>query len=295
MPRLKVANFDLRSSVECGQLFTYHERGDFYYITAASRLFAVRQRNNDLEYRGADANFIRRFFRLNDDLASVQRSLPKDPALSRAFASCRGLRLVSLDVWEALLGFLCSAACNIPRIRNVLGNIARKWGTPLELDGIILHALPRPDSMPPEAKLRKAGAGFRAAYISRVAGSLNETWLESLCDLDYTQARNQLMSLPGVGPKIADCVCLFSLGFLEAFPVDTWIRKIMIAFYFPGSNPTDQDVRRFAQSYFGRYAGYAQQYLYAFYRCHPPGQWKQLVGDGRIESAPSDAPPRGTQ
>ena len=282
MPQITVRDFNLPSTVECGQLFTYARSNEWYYITRNQRLFAVRQAGGKLEYRGTEGGFIRWFFRLDDDLPGIRRLLEKDPIITRAFASSMGLRLVRLDLWEAILSFLCSQACNIPRIRRVLRNIAEAWGKRLELDGFVSHSLPRPEGIPSEAKLRAAGVGFRAGYICRAAEAMDDVLLERLQELGYPSAREKLLSLPGVGPKIADCICLFALGFLQAFPVDTWIRRMMHEFYFPRSNPKDGEITRFAGEYFGEYAGYAQQYLYAFYRGCPPERWKAAARDGRI-------------
>jgi len=278
---ITVTDFDLRSTVECGQLFTYLRTGGWYYITGNDQLFAVRQAGERVEYRGTDESFIRHFFRLDDDLPGIRRSLDRDPIISRAFAASMGLRLVCLDLWETILSFTCSQACNIPRIRQVLQRMAQEWGTRLELDGFVMHSLPRPAAVPDEKALRQAGVGFRARYISRAA-KVADGLLGRLQHLDYHSARRELLSLPGVGPKIADCVCLFSLGFLQAFPVDTWIRKMMHDFYFQGSNPKDEQIITFARDHFGEYAGYAQQYLYAFYRRCPVDRWNAAARDGRI-------------
>jgi len=282
MPHLRAGRFDLRTSVECGQLFTYELIDGWYYITRRSRLFAARQKGSTLEYRGADDDFIRWFFRLDDDLPAIQRAVSRDPVITRAFRSCAGLRLVRLDPWEAILSFLCSPACNIPRIRKVLRAVATNWGERLELDGVVMHSLPRPSALPGEKQLRAAGAGFRAAYIRKAAGAIDEDWLKALEKAGHPSAQEMLLALPGVGRKIADCVCLFSLGFLQAFPVDTWIKKIMAELYLPGSNPSDEAIRRFAHEYFGRYAGYAQQYLYTFYRGCPKEQWNTGRADARM-------------
>ncbi len=282
MPRLTVRDFDLRSTVECGQLFTYARLGEWYYITGQQKLFAIRQREREVEYRGVDEGFIRRFFRLDDDLVDIRRSLKKDPIVARAFSESMGLRLVRLELWEAIVGFICSQACNIPRIRTVLKAIAEAWGGRVELDGFVMYLLPRPQALPGEAKLREAGAGFRARYLKQAAERVDDALLDRLRRMDYHSARRTLLSIPGVGPKIADCVCLFSLGFLAAFPIDTWIRKMMRDFYFHGSNATDQRIRDFGQAHFGEYAGYAQQYLYAFYRRCPLERWNAAAADGRM-------------
>jgi N-glycosylase/DNA lyase len=114
--------------------------------------------------------------------------------------------------------------------------------------------------------LEKIKAGFRTRYVLEISQRAKSIDLRALAKLEYRDAKKELMILPGVGEKIADCVLLYSLDFTEAFPVDTWIRKAMRTCYQGGEKLSDRRIHEFAQGYFGRYAGYAQQYLYHFAR-----------------------------
>ena len=170
----------------------------------------------------------------------------------------------------------------------MIHNLSRRFGARVTMEGRPFHAFPRPEDLA-EAdprELRKCGLGFRAEYISEISRLVAEGEFdpEGLRGVGYEEARRRLTSLPGVGPKVADCVLLFSLDRLEAFPVDVWVRRIVLESYpdhfeqpfihkvlnrksiTPGEY---QKIGSFARRNFGRYAGYAQEYLYHYKRSCP--------------------------
>jgi N-glycosylase/DNA lyase len=146
-------------------------------------------------------------------------------------------------------------------------NMAESYGNPIYMDGTVRHSFPDPDQLAGagEMGLRRLGLGFRAPYVDQAAqlvagGHLN---LNALLDLPYEDAKAALMECKGIGPKIADCIAVFSLDKLEAFPIDVWVRRALGEWYFPGQKPPpDRVLLEWAQDYFGQYCGYAQQYLF---------------------------------
>lgn len=186
-----------------------------------------------------------------------------DPVLAAAMADFPGLRILRQPLGETLLGFLCSSSKQIVQIKAMMALLAERFG-------------PRRAHLPPmlpdwktlaqltEAELRACKLGYRARYIAATAQKLaaRPDWEAELSTLDYPAAHAWLCTLPGVGAKIADCVLLFGAQRLEAFPVDTWILKILSHKYgLEGWNPTQ--LATFGRAHFGPLAGLAQQYLFA--------------------------------
>ena len=265
---LAVQDFNLKHTLECGQLFRFERRGDWYFVTARDRLFVVRQPHEKVvEFRGnIDATFMTHFFRLNVDYSDIVRSIARDKEIATALQAFWGLRLIRQDPWECLASYIVSQHANIAKIKRNLDALAACHGARLELDNYESWSFPGPEQLKNRGALIRCKLGFRADYLYETAQHTNEAWLAFLASLPYQEAKAQLMSLPGVGPKIADCVLLFSLGFDEAFPVDVWIKRVMQELYFEGREVANEKIVEFGQSYFGNYAGWAQQFLYAWAR-----------------------------
>jgi N-glycosylase/DNA lyase len=197
-----------------------------------------------------------------------------------AVAACRGLRLLRQEPWECLASFILSSTKQIVQIRQIVGLICERFGEPLQaLPGhSAAYAFPTASRIArtTEAELRACRMGFRAPYLlataSRVAGGQFD--LAGIGNLPLAVARTELMSLPGVGRKIADCVLLFAYGFPSAFPVDVWVMKALRQLYFPRRRVSMQRMHRFAATHFGPWGGYAQQYLFHYMRTHRPSKLK---------------------
>ena len=213
------------------------------------------------------------YFRLDDDVEAIYCDITKDSRVAEMVNKYRGLRLLRVEPWECLVSFICSANSNLARIQANMEAMSDAFGQPLTLDGYVRHTFPTPERLADagEASLRALGLGFRAPYVAqaavRVAGG--DLLLESLRKMPYPEAKEQLMELPGVGPKIADCVLLHSLDKLEAFPIDVWVRRALWEWYFPSEDPEqgqkpppDRAMLEWALEHFGPYAGYAELYLF---------------------------------
>jgi N-glycosylase/DNA lyase len=258
--------FDLRHTLESGQFFRFAPAGDgAYFIHAAGRLFRARQEGPRLRVEGAPAPFARRFFALDHDGEAVARALRRDPALRPALRAVPGLRILRQDPWECTAAFIVSICSNIPRIARTVENLARAWGRPVRLGGFEARAFPPPEALRDAAALRRLGLGFRAPYLATTARLAAAGFLDDLARLPFAAARERLQELPGVAEKVADCVLLFAYGRLEAFPVDTRIRQAMRKLFFAGRPVPDREIRAFARDRWGPLAGYAQQYLYAWW------------------------------
>lgn len=268
--------------MECGQLFRYRRVGDWYYVHSGDKFFKIRQVGGRLEFSGVAKDFIKHFFSLDVPMEDVLSEIPLDRHTRRAIRLYYGLRIIRQEPWECLLSYLCSIASNIPKIQRCLDGLARAFGEEVHLDEVKGYCLPRPNQIAAAGArsclrqirpgghamplLKGLGLGFRSRYIYEVSQQVDNAYLESLRDLSYLEAKKKLMELPGVGEKVADCVLLFSLDFVGAFPVDRWIDRAIRTFYFKGKKVSPREVQSFVSNYFGRYGGYAQQYLYHYSR-----------------------------
>jgi N-glycosylase/DNA lyase len=273
--------FDLASSLDSGQAHRWRREGDWHWGVVQGNLVRIRQtrtatgagQGNTVEFRCAPgpeaalAPLLRTYFRLDDDLPAIYGHIRQDPRVAGMVDRYPGLRLLRQEPWECLIAYICSANNNIPRIHQMMEKLADSYGDPIALDGQVRHAFPSPQGLAQvgELELRRLGLGFRARYLAPAARLVAEGALdlEALARAPYQEAKARLMECPGIGPKIADCVLVFSLEKLEAFPIDVWVRRALGEWYFPGQKtPTDRVLLEWAHGHFGRYAGYSQQYLF---------------------------------
>jgi len=274
----------LAETLDGGQAFRWH--GSLAPGEAASPLWIgtwddclvqLRVASGPLEWRAPSALAPRaalalpRYLALEHDWPALADSLPwrSDAHLATCLAAFPGLRLLRQPFSETLLGFLCSATKQIVQIKQMLALLASRHGTPLAAGPADPRRLPTWPELAdlPEAALRGCQLGFRARFIHQTARFLADHpgWLEATEAAPYAEAKARLLTLPGVGEKVADCVLLFGAGRLEAFPVDTWVLKSLARRYrLTGWKPAQ--VAQFGRSHFGPLAGLAQQYLFAWER-----------------------------
>lgn len=269
---------DLRLTLESGQ--SYHWRREdgelytaepdgWYYTVIDEELIRVRQIEGTLEWEATtDAvPHLRRLLRLDDDLDAIVAVGPDDPLLREAYAAHRGMRIVQDPAFPCLISFICSAQMRVSRIHEMQTTLAERFGETLTVNGETYHAFPTPERLASASveELRECSLGYRAPYVAETAGMVasGEAHPEDALGLAYEDAREYLMQFVGVGEKVADCVLLFSLGYLEAVPLDTWIRSA-IAEYYPECDRASyrETSRAIRERLGGTYAGYAQTYIF---------------------------------
>lgn len=277
--------FDLETTLKCGQLFRWKKVNNWWFGVTDSKVLKVRQTSEVLQFQGVNNEFVKNIFRLDDNLPRITSEISRDSLMKKATQAFPGLRIVRQSPWECLISFICATYKNIPAIREMIFELSRKFGAELIFKGDKFYAFPEPKALAAATvdELRECKLGFRAKRVLKTAKLVyrNQVDLNSLKNTDYAQAKSTLMDLPGVGHKVADCVLLFSLGKLEAFPVDVWMTRAICKYYSnhfskmfisrlsQGRSISAKEYDRissFAQSYFGRYAGYAQEYLFHFIR-----------------------------
>jgi N-glycosylase/DNA lyase len=216
----------------------------------------------------ADWTWLTDYLQLHVVLSEVLRAFPDDEPMRAAVAACHGLRLLRQDPWECLASFILSSTKQIVQIRQIITLLCERFGEPLAVPPGCppASAFPSPACLAraTESDLRDCKMGFRAPYLRTTANLIAQARfdLAHLYSLPVEIARAELMTLPGVGRKITDCVLLFAYGFQSAFPVDVWVMKALQQLYFPGRRVSLKRLHQFAETHFGPYAGYAQQYLF---------------------------------
>jgi len=265
--------FNLDLTIQSGQIFHYFPVDSGYIIPTQGRTVQIWQEDSTLHWNSLDGyvpeDFIRSYFRLDDDLIDIFEHWKNDTFLESIFHKYAGLRLLRQDPWECMLGFITSIASNIPRIRNNLLFLSETYGSSVEAEESTLHYLPTPLQLGLATldDLYGAGLGFRSKFFHQTIPLLTRGFdLQALKHFTYNDAKSKLTKLHGIGEKVADCILLFSLDHLQAFPVDTWIVKILKQKYFPKMAANPSKLAAAAREGFGEFGGYAQQYLYHYAR-----------------------------
>jgi N-glycosylase/DNA lyase len=269
-----VKDFELEHIFECGQCFRWKKEEDGSYTgVVGSDVANVRKEKDSVIISGllhsnAEKKY-REYFDLNRDYSKIKRALCNgDETMKQASKFGCGIRILKQDPWEMLISFIISAANNIPRISKTIENISKKYGKELKYNGNIYYSFPTPKELSKASieDLRKLNLGFRDKYVFEATRLvLNNTIdLEKIASMPIKDAKKELTQIPGVGLKVADCILLFSMNKLEAFPVDTWIKKVMSEIYTDNTNISK--ISEFAYQKFGKYGGIAQQYLFYFRR-----------------------------
>lgn len=300
--------FNLNETLNCGQVFRWSHDHKRWIGVVQDTVITVQQDDRRLLVRthpAKDDTFIQNYFRLDDDLRRITAGLNRDPVIERALKALHGLRLVRQDPWECLISFICATYASIPRVRRMVENLSTRYGATIDWEGCTYHSFPSCEVLS-KAKLDDlidCGVGYRARYIHETARQVaaQDHALDALPRLSYEAAGRELRRFIGVGPKAADCILLFSMEKLEAFPIDVWIARILFERYrewlpvqsMENRKVTSAQYRRlgaFARRYFGGYAGYAQQYLYHYYRT----QDARLRKSGASSGSPIGAAPSST-
>jgi N-glycosylase/DNA lyase len=269
-------DYDLDATLDSGQVFRWRKVGTTWAGMVGPRVTRLEAVEGGIRATCAqdpgDWQWLREFLQVDVDLGSVLATFPDDEPMRRARAGCRGLRLLRQPPWECLASFILSSTKQIVQIRQVVAALCERLGDPVEdLAGETWFTFPSAEVLArtPEAELRACKMGFRAPYLRATAqraaaGTLN---LQRLHQVPLAEAREHLVELPGVGPKIADCVLLFAFGFPTAFPVDVWVLRGLKELYFARQRRlTPARLQAFSQTHFGPHSGYAQQYLFHYMR-----------------------------
>ena len=272
-----VNDFTLSQILECGQCFHFDKLDEeVYEVVAFGRAVKMEQTDKVLRIYGSSMEDYEGIWKLyldmDNDYGLIKQSVIKaDGALKTAVDEKSGIRILNQDFFETLISFIVSQNKSIPQIKQCVKNISHRFGDEvIGYNGEAFYVFPDVQRLhdATEEELRECKVGFRAPYIKNATEAVYSGVVtkEKLDELDIAQARELLMTIKGVGEKVANCVLLFGLGRREAFPVDVWMKRIMEQMYFDGKDTKKQDIEAFAVNKFGDLGGYAQQYLFDYAR-----------------------------
>ena len=271
-----VSEFDIRQTLECGQCFHFEKLDEMdYAVVYKKHLLRIKQNGNVLKCENTSVeefeNVWKYYFDLDRDYKCIQEDLINaDERLLEAIKENRGVRILNQDFAETLMSFIISQNKQIPHIKAIVKSLSEKYGDYLgSINGMNFYAFPDELQIKKisEEMYRECKTGFRAPYLFDAGVKLNSEDFnsEGLRNMGYDLAKEKLITIKGVGEKVANCVLLFALGYRNAFPVDVWIKRIMEHMYFE-KETDNNEIMRFAKERFGDYGGYAQQYLFNYAR-----------------------------
>ena len=273
--------FELKDIFECGQCFRWNKEQDGSYIGVVNNnVIKVTKNENEVTFKSVGEDNLKElvtyYFDLERDYDAIKEKLSKiDENMKKSIEYGKGIRILNQDLWETIISFIISANNNIPRIKGIIDRMSKTYGKEIIFEGKNYYTFPTVDELSKASveDLRKLGLGFRDVRVYETTKIIKEKQV----DLDYlskekdfNKVRNILLTLPGVGPKVADCILLFSsLKRWEAFPIDVWVRRVMNELYIGNEDETKvkkEQIEKIAYKKFGSLAGIAQQYLFYWKR-----------------------------
>ena len=274
-------SFEPEHIFECGQCFRWNKQEDGSYTGIFKQnVVNVKKADNKIIFRGICKENIKdeciKYFDLNTNYDNIKSKLSNvDNYLKTSIEYGEGIRILNQDLWETLISFIISANNNIPRIKGIIERISKSYGEKIVWDKAEYYTFPTPQELSKASveDLRNIGLGFRNVRVYETTKIINENpnKLKELEDeKDVNKLREELLKFPGVGPKVADCVMLFStLKKLEVFPIDVWVRRVMNELYIKNDDETKinkKEIEELAKTKYGNLAGIAQQYLFYWRR-----------------------------
>ena len=265
---------NLDSTINSGQVFLWKKHDDFWYGVDGNKVLCINSDDLKIKSSGKKADF----FRESDDIKKILNSLKKDMVVKNAISQNIGLRLLRQDPFQCYISFIVSSNSNIQNIKSTLNKLSKKFGERIEFDKKEFFLFPTPASLATASKteLLECGLGYRADFVKKAANEvdLGKIDFRLLKKMSYDDAKEALIKIFGIGNKVADCIMLFSLEKLEAFPLDTWMVKILRKYYedvfqITGKTITEKKYNTLHEKivlHFGPYAGYSQQFLFKMER-----------------------------
>lgn len=276
-----VKSFELRDIFECGQCFRWNKQEDGSYTGVfKNNVLNVKKNKDEIIFEGICENNIQQtvenYFDLNRNYEKIKEQLSKiDQNMKKSIEYGNGIRILNQDLWETIISFIISANNNIPRIKGIIERLSEKYGDEIKYKGNKYYTFPTPEQLKNVTveEYRKLGLGFRDIRLYETTKMIlnKQVDIENMKNNPNTiEVREELLKLSGVGPKVADCILLFSdLKRFEVFPIDVWVRRVMNDLYIKNEDETKvnkKQIEKIANEKFGDLAGLAQQYLFYWRR-----------------------------
>jgi|SRR5579885_933969 len=271
----KTDSINIETTINSGQVFLWNKIGEQWVGIDGQDIIILRQKPYSLKSSGDIDNFLR----TDDNLEKILKNISTDKTVRGAMRQSQGLRLIRQDPFQCYISFVCSSNSSIQNIKSMLGNLCRKFGVKKELEGYQQYTFPKVETLANASMkdLLDCSLGFRAKYVKEAAKAVysNKINFKDLRKSNYQDAVRSLKNVLGIGNKIADCIALFSLDKLEAFPIDRWTQRILLKYYediFSDISEKPLTEKKYEKlhdeivKYFGPYAGYSQQFLFKMER-----------------------------
>ena len=272
--------FNLKDIFECGQCFRWNEQEEGSYIGVfGNNVIQVKQEEQTIYFSGnCDGNIkeiVTNYFDLKTDYSKIQKQLASvDKYMKNSIEYGKGIRILNQDLWETIISFIISANNNIPRIKGIIERLAANYGNAIEYEGKQYYTFPTAEQLKDVTvkQYRNLGLGFRDKRLHETVKMVlnKEVDLTKIDKMPTPQAREELLKLAGIGPKVADCILLFStLKRFDVFPIDVWVRRVMNDLYIHNEDETKvskKEIAKLAQEKYGDLQGLAQQYLFYWRR-----------------------------
>ena len=272
---------DIDNSINSGQVFLWEKNEMDWYGINGQDILKINKNGVIKSIKNSKTNF----FRKDDNIEEIIKSISKDKTVKKAVKEYEGLRIFRQDPFQCMISFIISSNSNIQKIKSSLEKITKKFGTKVKIGDKEFITFPKPENIANASinEIKACGVGYRAPFIKEAAKMvvLQKIDFKYLEKCDYHEAKKKMCLVPGIGNKVADCIMLFSLNKLEAFPLDTWMIKILEKYY---SKEFKIETKTITQkqyellhekivNYFGPYCGYAQQYLFKMEREKNDKKW----------------------
>lgn len=276
-----IKSFELKDIFDCGQCFRWNEQEDGSYTGVfEENVLNVSKKNNEIIFKGICKKDIKevveKYFDLNRNYEEIKDELSKiDENMKKSIEYGKGIRILNQDLWETIISFIISANNNIPRIKGIIERLSKKYGKEIDWNGNKYYTFPTAEQLKDVTvqEYRELGLGFRDIRLYETTHMILDKKVnleEMQINPNTMEVREQLLSLSGVGPKVADCILLFStLKRFEVFPIDVWVRRVMNDLYIHNPDETKvnkKEIEKIAKEKFGDLAGLAQQYLFYWRR-----------------------------
>lgn len=273
-------SFELKDIFECGQCFRWNKENDGSYTGVfKGNVLKVKKEEENIIFTGIVNGDIKKvvteYFDLTRDYSKIKDELSKiDIYLKESIQYGSGIRLLNQDLWETIISFIISANNNIPRIKGIVERLSENYGDKIEWNGKAYYSFPKPEQLKKVTveEFRNLGLGFRDIRLYETTKMVleNKIDLEKLHSEPTFEVREKLLQLSGVGPKVADCILLFSkLKRFDVFPIDVWVRRVMNELYIKNEDENKvnkNEIMKIAKEKFGDLEGIAQQYLFYWKR-----------------------------
>ncbi len=278
---IEYRTINLENTINSGQVFLWKKQDNFWYGVNGQDILKIDNLGDVISHNNKKYDF----FRSNDDIEKIIKSISKDKTTKIAVKKYLGLRLIRQDPFQCFISFIVSSNSNIQKIKSSLEKISIKFGTKIKFDNQEFHSFPEPNKIANASiqEIQSCGVGYRAKFIIDAAKMVESKKIdfERLKKSNYHDAKETILTVPGIGNKVADCILLFSLDKTEAFPLDTWMIRILKKYYLKKFEIKTKSITEKQYNilhekivnYFGPYAGYAQQFLFKMERENYQKKW----------------------